>query len=36
MKFTGSSQDLEIIVGAIGRTVQNSLDKGNMHPEKLL
>ncbi|MDN3403431.1 nucleotide-binding protein [Pseudoalteromonas sp. APC 3213] len=34
MKFTGSFQDLETVVGAIGRTVSSSLDKGNMHQIK--
>lgn len=34
MKFTGSSQDLETVVGAIGRTVSSSLEKGNMHQIK--
>jgi predicted nucleotide-binding protein len=34
MKFTGSFQDLEIVVGAIGRTINSSGDKGNMHQLK--
>ena len=34
MKFTGSSQDLETIVSAIGRTITSSSDKGNMYQIK--
>ncbi len=30
MKFKGNSQDLEIVVSALGRTVNSSSDKGNM------
>ena len=34
MKFTGSPQDLETIVTAIGRTITSSSDKGNMYQIK--
>ena len=34
MKFTGSPQDLETIVAAIGRTITSSSDKGNMYQIK--
>ena len=30
MKFSGTPEDLEIIVSAIGRTIQSAEDKGNM------
>ena len=34
MKFTGTTQDLETIVSAIGRTISSSSDKGNMYQVK--
>ena len=34
MKFDGSAEDLEIIIAAIGRTINSSTDKGNMHQIK--
>ena len=34
MKFEGSPEDLETVVGALGRTIKSSTDKGNMHQIK--
>lgn len=34
MKFDGNPEDLETIVAAIGRTINSSTDKGNMHQIK--
>jgi hypothetical protein len=34
MKFSGSLQDLETVVCAIGRTINSSADKGNMYQIK--
>ena len=34
MKFKGTTQDLETIIGAMGRTIVSSVDKGNMHQIK--
>jgi hypothetical protein len=34
MKFTGSSQDLETIISAIGRTITSSSDKDSMYQIK--
>ena len=34
MKFEGSPEDLGIVVGALGRTVLSSVDKGNMYQIK--